>query len=94
MLRYQWWLPKIGADKAPDPPGPGKPVTVIDAGIDPLVPDLIEKKNMTALNWRGVGSRDLAASQTVRHGMKVASVIVSARSRCWPRARMAARKLS
>ena len=33
MLPYEWWLSKVGADRAPEPLGPGKPVTVIDTGI-------------------------------------------------------------
>ena len=33
LVPNEWWIQMIGADRA-EPPGPGKPVTVIDSGVD------------------------------------------------------------
>ena len=33
LVPTEWWRPVIGADRV-DPPGPGKPVTIVDSGID------------------------------------------------------------
>src|SRR5687767_4911863 len=33
LLPTQWWIARIGAERA-EPPGPGLPLTVIDSGLD------------------------------------------------------------
>jgi hypothetical protein len=45
----EWWLRRIGA-AAMTPPGPGKPVTVIDTGIEVGNADFVGKQNITLLN--------------------------------------------
>jgi hypothetical protein len=45
----EWWIPFVGADRA-EPPGPGKPVTVIDTGIDLTHVEFAGRPATTALN--------------------------------------------
>jgi hypothetical protein len=70
LLPQQWWLSHIGADRV-DAPGPGKPVTVIDTGIDLTHPEFAGRPNTIALNrQRLAGRRDF-------HGTAVASVVAA-----------------
>jgi subtilisin family serine protease len=67
----EWWLRAIGAAKLA-PPGPGKPVTVIDTGIDVGNPEFAGKGNITLLNaQRGI---NLAGDQ---HGTAISSLIAA-----------------
>ena len=45
----EWWRPVIGADQVA-PPGPGKPLTVIDSGIDPRHAEFRGRPNTILLN--------------------------------------------
>jgi hypothetical protein len=38
LVPMEWWRPAIGADRV-DAPGPGKPVTVVDSGLDITHPE-------------------------------------------------------
>jgi hypothetical protein len=68
LLPQEWWLSHIGADRV-DAPGPGRPVTVIDTGIDLTHPEFAGRPNTVALNrQRLAGRRDF-------HGTAVASVV-------------------
>jgi len=68
LLPQQWWLSRIGADRV-DAPGPGKPVTVVDTGIDVAHPEFAGRPSTVLLNaQRIVGRRDF-------HGSAVASVV-------------------
>jgi subtilisin family serine protease len=68
LLPQQWWLGHIGADRV-DAPGPGKPVTVIDTGIDVAHPEFAGRPTTVLLNaQRLIGRRDF-------HGSAVASVV-------------------
>jgi hypothetical protein len=74
MLPYEWWLAKVGADRAPEPPGPGKPITVIDSGIRLDDLDLLDRDgqkiwDVTPLN------RQETAKLDEWHGTQVAEVI-------------------
>lgn len=51
----EWWLPAVGATGA-TPPGQGRPVIIVDRGIDLGHPDLSGRPNTAALN-----------TQTFRH---------------------------
>ena len=70
LVAQQWWRRAVGADAA-TPPGPGKPVTIVDSGLDMSHPEFANRPNTTVLN-----------AQTVRaddddHGTEVSSVIAA-----------------
>jgi Subtilase family len=70
LLAEQYWLSRVGADRA-YAPGPGKPVTVVDTGIDLTHPEFAGRPHTFALNpQRLVRSRDF-------HGTAVASVVAA-----------------
>jgi subtilisin family serine protease len=67
LQAQEWWLAAVGADQT-TPPGPGVPLTIVDAGTDPGHPEFIGRPNTVFLN-----------SQTVTgpgefHGTFVASI--------------------
>jgi Subtilase family len=68
LVQQQWWRSAIGADRA-DPPGPGKPVTVVDSGLDMSHPEFANRPNTTLLNTQTIRSED------DDHGTEVSSVI-------------------
>jgi hypothetical protein len=69
LVPTEWWRAAVGADRA-TPPGPGKPITVIDSGLDLTHPEFAHRPNTTALNAQStVGSEDEG------HGTAVSSVI-------------------
>ncbi len=49
LVPQEWWIPTVGADSVV-PPGPGVPVTVIDAGLDMTHPEFASRLNTTVLN--------------------------------------------
>jgi hypothetical protein len=70
LVDEQWWRAAVGADRA-TPPGPGKPVTIVDSGLDVTHPEFANRPNTTLLN-----------NQTTRaddddHGTEVSSVIAA-----------------
>jgi subtilisin family serine protease len=67
LVPAQWWRTAIGADRA-DSPGPGKPLTVVDSGIDLSHPEFVSRPNTTALNPQTVTDQD------EDHGTEVSSV--------------------
>jgi hypothetical protein len=70
LLPLQWWLPRIGADRV-EPPGPGKPVTVVDSGLDVSHPEFASRPNTTRLNGQSFsGEREF-------HGTAVSSVVAA-----------------
>jgi len=70
LLAQQWWYPRIGADRV-EPPGPGRPVTVIDSGLDATHPEFAGRPNTALLNAQTVtGEREF-------HGTAVSSVVAA-----------------
>ena len=70
LLGEQWWLQRVGADRV-EPPGPGKPITVIDSGVDLTHPEFAGRPNTTVLNTQTtIGRREF-------HGTSVASLIAA-----------------
>jgi hypothetical protein len=69
LLPIQWWLATIGADRA-EPPGPGKPVTVIDSGLDQTHQEFVARPGVEALN-----PQQLAPNDGYPHGTAVSSVV-------------------
>jgi hypothetical protein len=70
LLPLQWWVPRVGGDRV-EPPGPGKPVIVIDSGLDVSHPEFATRPNTTRLNAQSFsGEREF-------HGTAVSSVIAA-----------------
>ena len=68
LASTEWWRAVIGADGIPAP-GPGKPVTVVDSGVDITHPEFASRPNTTMLN-----DQELVLDED-DHGTEVASVI-------------------
>ena len=62
-----WWIPFVHADDAM-PPGPGKPLTIIDTGLDMTHEEFAGRPNTTLLN------RQSTTGESEEHGTAVASV--------------------
>ena len=67
LQRFEWWIPAVGVDRAVAP-GPGKPLTVIDSGVDMLHEEFATRPGTTLLNAQTTSARD------EEHGTAVASV--------------------
>jgi len=68
LVLTEWWRAAVGVD-ALTPPGPGKPVTIVDSGIDVTHPDYLNRPDTLTLNAQepaGVGGE---------HGTGVGSVV-------------------
>jgi subtilisin family serine protease len=70
LVDEQWWRAAVGADRA-TPPGPGKPVTIVDSGLDISHPEFASRPNTTLLNTQTVRAED------DDHGTEVSSVIAA-----------------
>jgi hypothetical protein len=68
LIGLQYWRTLVGADRA-TPPGPGKPITVIDTGLDLTHEEFAGRPNTVAL-----GEQDLTDSEEDFHGTAVSSV--------------------
>ncbi len=64
----EYWIQAVGADRVV-PPGPGKPVTVIDTGLDTTHPEFAGRPDTTLLGPQRVVGRD------DDHGTAVSSVV-------------------
>jgi hypothetical protein len=62
----EWWPPFVGLDRA-EPPGPGKPLTIIDTGVDLTHEEFANRPGTTALNVQSTSAR------YEEHGTAVAS---------------------
>jgi hypothetical protein len=70
LFALEWWLPRVGAASVASP-GPGRPVTVIDSGLDTSHPEFVGRANTTLLNVQSVtGQREF-------HGTAVSSVVAA-----------------
>lgn len=69
LVPSEWWIPMIGADRA-EPPGPGKPVTVIDSGVDLTHQEFAGRPSTEALN-----GQVLSSDQGYPHATAVLSVV-------------------
>jgi subtilisin family serine protease len=68
LVPSQWWRAAVGADSV-DPPGPGKPITVVDSGLDITHPEFASRPNTVLLN------RQTIVEEDEDHGTEVSSVI-------------------
>ena len=71
LLPTQWGVPVVGADRA-EPPGPGKPVTVIDSGFDITHPEFAGRPGTEPLN-----GQVLSFDEGYAHGTAVSSVVAA-----------------
>jgi hypothetical protein len=71
LVPSQWWIQMIGADRA-EPPGPGKPVTVIDSGLDMEHPEFATRGGIELLN-----PQVLSAGDGYPHATAVSSVVAA-----------------
>jgi len=65
----EWWRAAVGADRAA-PPGPGKPITVIDSGLDVTHPEFAGRPNTQLLTPQNL--QDPTGGES--HGTAVSSV--------------------
>jgi hypothetical protein len=71
LLPQEWWLAAVHADVAEPPAGPGKPVIVIDAGLDLSHPEFNARPNTTPLNQQVINPR----RSDEHHGTAVSSIV-------------------
>jgi subtilisin family serine protease len=70
LVPTEWWRAVIGADVV-DPPGPGKPVTVVDSGLDITHPEFANRPNTILLN------KQTTTDEEEDHGTEVSSVLAA-----------------
>jgi Subtilase family len=68
LVPMEWWRPVIGADVA-EAPGPGKPVTIVDSGLDITHPEFAARPNTILMN------RQTTTEEDEDHGTEVSSVV-------------------
>jgi serine protease len=71
LVPSEWWIQMIGADRT-EPPGPGKPVTIIDSGADLTHPEFAGRAGTEPLNGQVLTSGD-----GYPHGTAVGSVVAA-----------------
>ena len=70
MAQLEWWRSVVGADES-DAPGPGKPVTIVDSGLDMTHEEFASRPDTIALNVQ------TTSDDEDDHGTEVASVIAA-----------------
>ena len=68
LVPTEWWRAAIGAATL-DAPGPGKPITVVDSGLDITHPEFAGRPNTILMN------KQTTTADEEDHGTEVASVI-------------------
>jgi Subtilase family len=68
LFPSEWWRGAVGADAA-EAPGPGKPITVVDSGLDVNHPEFAGRPNTTLLGPQNLLGED------EWHGTAVSSVV-------------------
>ena len=71
LVPNEWWIAAVGADRA-EPPGPGRPVTVIDSGLDLAHPEFAGRPGTEPLN-----TQVLDGEEAYFHGTAVSSVVAA-----------------
>ncbi len=84
------WRAHIGADRV-TPPGPGRPLTIVDTGLDATHPEFAGRPSTTLLNsqrltesdveWHGTAVASLAAAP--ENGQGIVGLYPQARLRIW-----------
>jgi hypothetical protein len=84
LAANEWWLDALHARDL-RPPGPGKPVSVVDTGLDLGHPEFAGRANTVALNRQQISSQDDF------HGTAISSLVAAQGKRIrgiYPRARL------
>ena len=68
LVPTEWWRSAVGADRV-DAPGPGKPITIVDSGLDITHPEFATRPNTILMN------KQTTTDEDEDHGTEVASVI-------------------
>ncbi|MFL5981866.1 MAG: S8 family peptidase [Gaiellaceae bacterium] len=71
LAGLEWWRGAIGADRASPPPA-GKPVTVVDTGLDVSHPEFATRADTTLLDGQST-----PAGEDEEHGTAVSSVVAA-----------------
>lgn len=71
LFYSEWWYPLVGADRA-QPPGPGRPVTILDTGVDLGHPEFRGRPDTLALNTITFNDDDRGS-----HGTAVGSLVAA-----------------
>jgi Subtilase family len=71
LFYSEWWYRLVGADRA-QPPGPGRPVTVLDTGIDLEHPEFRGRPDTITLNTITFNDEDRGS-----HGTAVGSLVAA-----------------
>jgi hypothetical protein len=87
LFPTQWWYALVGADRAP-PAGPGKPVTVLDTGIDLAHPEFRGRADTVALNTITFDDDDRGSHGTAVGSLVAAPVNGVGLAGIYPRARL------
>ena len=70
LLAQEWWRTAVGADQV-EPPGPGRPVTLLDSGLDTAHPEFAERPDTNILNEQRIDG------EGEDHGTATASVVAA-----------------
>jgi subtilisin family serine protease len=70
LAPLEWWRSVVGADRA-EPPGPGKPITIVDSGLDITHEEFASRANTFLLNLQTI------SEEGDDHGTEVGSVIAA-----------------
>jgi len=87
LFATQWWYSLVGADRA-QPPGPGKPITVLDTGIDLSHPEFRGRPDTVALDTITFNDEDLGSHGTAVGSLAAAPVNGVGLVGVYPRARL------
>jgi len=68
LVPMEWWRSVIGADRV-EAPGPGKPITIVDSGLDITHPEFASRPNTILMN------RQTTSELDEDHGTEVTSVV-------------------
>jgi Subtilase family len=70
LVPLEWWRAAIGVDRL-EAPGPGKPVTVVDSGLDVTHPEFAGRPNTVLMNVQ------TTSGDEEDHGTEVCSVVAA-----------------
>jgi len=56
LYAQEWWAPAVGFDRA-EPPGPSRPLTIIDTGVDMTHEEFLNRPATTVMNAQSTSAR-------------------------------------
>lgn len=100
MSDQEWWRSAVGIDGL-TPPGPGRPITVVDSGVDLTHPEFVNRPNTSTLNAQEPaplgGEHGTMVSSLIgapENGVGVVGIYPQADLRIWDAAQGAGTQLS